>query len=167
MSNDVFDLGFEGMQAQINQLVSALDRMDKSVNEGALQAAQESAEIIAREQKRLLSAANFAHPKADLQGLIKVQKSSSKKYYKLKIGYDSEAIKQHPELLVIEFGRPGKSARRMKKTDSLGRKKGDFPPQTPHIIAGFIIAKDEAAGHFRDRMAEIARQKWENNGAMY
>lgn len=96
-----------------------------------------------------------------------MQKSSSKKYYKLKIGYDSEAIKQHPELLVIEFGRPGKSARRMKPTDSLGRKKGDFPPQTPHIIAGFIIAKDEAAGHFRDRMAEIARQKWENNGAMY
>lgn len=161
MSNDVFDLGFEGMQTQINQLVSALDRMDESVNESALQAAQESAEIIAREQKRLLSAANFAKPEADLQGLIKVQKSSSKKYYKLKIGYDSEAIKQHPELLVIEFGRPGKSARRMKPTDSLGRKKGDFPPQTPHIIAGFTLAKDEAAGHFRDRMAEIAKQEWE------
>lgn len=164
MSNDVFDLGFEGMQTQINQLVSALDRMDKSVNEGALQAAQESAEIIAREQKRLLSAANFAHPKADLQGLIKVQKSSSKKYYKLKIGYDSKAIKQHPELLVIEFGRPGKSARRMKPTDSLGRKKGDFPPQTPHIIAGFTLAKDEAAGHFCDRMARIAQEQWNNNG---
>lgn len=167
MSNDVFDLGFEGMQTQINQLVSALDRMDESVNAGALQAAQESAEIIAREQKRLLSAANFAHPKADLQGLIKVQKSSGKKYYKLKIGYDSEAIKQHPELLVIEFGRPGKSARRMKPTDSLGRKKGDFPPQTPHIIAGFTLARDEAAEHFRDRMAEIAKQEWENSSAMY
>lgn len=167
MSNDVFDLGLDGMQTQINQLVSALDRMDESVNAGALQAAQESAEIIAQEQKRLLSAANFAKPEADLQGLIKVQKSSSRKYFKLKIGYDSEAIKQHPEVLVIEFGRPGKSVRRMKPTDSLGRKKGDFPPQTPHIIAGFYLAKDGAAEHFRDRMAEIAKQKWENDSAMY
>ena len=102
--------------------------------------------------------------KADLIGLIRVRKDSSRKYYRLKIGYDSDAIQQHPELLVIEFGRPGKSARRSKLTDSLGRKKGDFPPMTPHIIPGFYLAKEEAAEHFRQRLLEAARRQWENGG---
>lgn len=93
------------------------------------------------------------------------------------IGYDSAAIKAHPEVLVIEYGRPGKSARRMspvqknfkmtrgrKKVKVSGRRKGKFPPQTPHIKPGFILAKDKAAGHFRDRLLEIARRKWNNGG---
>lgn len=161
--SDFFDLGIDEMQAQITALVSALDRMDESVSEGVVEAAEEATSIIMREQKRLLSAANFAHPTADLASLIKVQKGKNTKYYKLKIGYDSEAARQHPEVFVIEFGRPGKSARRMKKTDSLGRKKGDFPPQTPHIVAGMHLARNEAAQRFRDRMAEIARRKWGEN----
>lgn len=161
--SDFFDLGLEEMQTQITALVNTLDRMDESVSAGVVEAAEEAAGIIMREQKRLLSAANFAQPTADLAGLIKVQKSRSSKYYKLKIGYDSEAVREHPEVLVIEFGRPGKSARRMKPTDSLGRKKGDFPPHTPHIVAGMHLARSEAAKRFRERMTEIARREWEEN----
>ncbi len=101
--------------------------------------------------------------KADLAALIKVRKISGKKYFLLGIGYDSDTIQQHPELLVIEFGRPGKSARRMKKTDTLGRKKGDFPPVTPHIIPGFYLGKQDAGEHFREKMLEIARRNWENS----
>lgn len=164
MAEDIFDLGLERFQQQINLLVRDLDQMSRAVESGAVAAAEESAEMIAAEQKRLLSAASFRDKTADLAALITVKQSRSKKYYRLNIGYDSAAIKAHPEVLVIEYGRPGKSARRMKSTDKLGRKKGDFPPQTPHIKPGFILAKDKAAGHFRDRLLEIARRKWNNGG---
>ncbi len=164
MAEDIFDLGLERFQQQINLLVRDLDQMSRAVESGAVAAAEESAEMIAAEQKRLLSAASFRNKTADLAALITVKQSRSRKYYRLNIGYDSAAIKAHPEVLVIEYGRPGKSARRMKSTDKLGRKKGDFPPQTPHIKPGFILAKDKAAEHFRDRLLEIARQKWNNGG---
>lgn len=164
MADDFFGFDFQGFQGQINALAEKLDRMAEDVSAEAESAAKEAAEIIAREQRRLLSKALFREHKADLIGLIRVRKDSSRKYYRLKIGYDSDAIQQHPELLVIEFGRPGKSARRSKLTDSLGRKKGDFPPMTPHIIPGFYLAKEEAAEHFRQRLLEAARRQWENGG---
>ena len=164
MADDFFNFGIDQFQQQINMLVRDLDKMSEAVETGAVEAANEAAEMIASEQKRLLSSARFQHGNADLAGLIKVKRSSSKKYYRLNIGYDSETIKEHPEVLVIEYGRPGKSARRMKSTDSLGRKKGDFPPQTPHIKPGFILAKDKAAEHFREKLLEIAKQKWNNGG---
>ena len=164
MADDFFGFDFQGFQGQINALAEKLDRMSEDVSAEAESAAKEAAEIIAREQRRLLSKALFKERKADLIGLIRVRKDSSRKYYRLKIGYDSDAIRQHPELLVIEFGRPGKSARRSKLTDSLGRKKGDFPPMTPHIIPGFYLAKEEAAEHFRQRLLEAARRQWENGG---
>ena len=164
MADDFFGFDFQGFQGQINALAEKLDRMSEDVSAEAESAAKEAAEIIAREQRRLLSKALFRERKADLIGLIRVRKDSSRKYYRLRIGYDSDAIQQHPELLVIEFGRPGKSARRSKLTDSLGRKKGDFPPMTPHIIPGFYLAKEEAAEHFRQRLLEAARRQWENGG---
>lgn len=164
MSDDMFDLGLEQFQQQINILVRDLDQMSEAVESGAVEAANEAAEIIADEQRRLLLQAHFRDKKTDLAALIKIKKSNSKRYYRLNIGYDTETIRAHPEVLVIEYGRPGKSARRMKPTDKLGRKKGDFPPQTPHIKPGFILAKDKAAEHFRDRLLEIAQRKWNNNG---
>ena len=177
MSEELFDFDVEGFQKQVTELIVKLDRMAQDVDEGALSAARESAEVIAREQKRLLSAADFAHPTANLAGLIRVRRDKRSKYYRLSIGYDSEAIRQHPEVLVIEFGRPGKSARRMSPTEQnfeyisdgrlvkvAGRRKGNFPPQTPHIIAGYLIARNEAAQHFQERMLEIARRRWENGG---
>lgn len=177
MADDMFDLGLEQFQQQINILVRDLDQMNEAVEAGAVEAANEAAEMIAAEQRRLLSAANFKKRKNNLANFIKVRQSSSKKYYRLNIGYDSWTIKNFPEVLVIEYGRPGKSARRISpvqkdfemtrdgKTYKIkGRRKGDFPPQTPHIKPGFILAKDKATEHFRDRLLEIAQRKWNNNG---
>ena len=162
MPNDgLFDLGLDGMQLQIEQLTAVLDRMDERVREGVEQATTECAQMIMREQKRMLSAANFAKPTTDLAGLIKITRYKS--YWGntyTRVGYDAQAVREHPEVLVVEFGRPGKSARRMKPTDKLGRKKGAFPPQTPHIIAGLIFAKEDVTRHFRNRLAEIARNEW-------
>ena len=164
MSDELFSFDIDGFQAEIQRLVSDLDGMGRDADQGALQAMQEAAEMIASEQKRLLAAAPFRERTTDLSALIKVVRSDTKKYKRLRIGYDSEAIKQHPEVLVVEFGRPGKSARRMKPTDSLGRKKGEFPPQTPHITAGFFLAKEKAAAHFREKMMEIVQRRWNNGG---
>ena len=163
-NDDFFQLDFDGLKEQVNELVKKLDRMDSDVAIGARDAAKEAAEAIASEQKRLLSQAHFKNGKADLAALIKIKEKTGGKYYRLAVGYDSEAIKAHPELLVIEFGRPGKSARRMKSTDSMGRRKGEFPPQTPHILPGFQTGKEKAARIFREKLLEIARRDWNNGG---
>ena len=163
-SDDFFQFDFGGLEVQVNELVKKLDRMDSDVAVGAKEAAREAAEAIATEQKRLLSQAHFMNGTADLGSFIKITEKTGGKYYRLAIGYDSEAIKAHPELLVIEFGRPGKSARRSKKTDSLKRKKGEFPSQTPHILPGFQLGKDKAARIFGEKMLEIARRDWNNGG---
>ena len=157
----LFDLGLDGMQLQIEQLTAVLDRMDERVREEVKQVTTECAQMIMREQKRMLSAANFAAPKANLAGLIKITRYKS--YWGntyTRVGYDAQAVREHPEVLVVEFGRPAKSARPMDATDRLGRKKGAIPPHTPHIIAGLIFAKEDVTRHFRNRLAEIARNEW-------
>lgn len=171
MPNDgLFDLGLDGMQLQIEQLTAVLDRMDERVREGVEQVTMECAQMIMREQKRMLSAADFAAPRANLAGLIKITRYKS--YWGntyTRVGYDAQAVREHPEVLVVEFGRPGtarrtgvmqEKKRRRKDGTEYTQRKGAFPPQTPHIIAGLIFAKEDVTRHFRNRLAEIARNEW-------
>lgn len=160
MMADADFLNFSGMEAEIAALIRDLDRAKNAVNSAAGQAAEEAARIIADEQKRLLGKAQFKRRTTDLRGLITIKRDTKSKVYKLRIGYDTEAIRAHPEVLLIEFGRPGKSARRMKPTDSKGRKKGDFPPHVSHVRAGFFLAKDKATDHFNNRLMDIAAEKF-------
>ncbi len=71
MADDFFDFDFAGFQAQVSALVSNLDRMADGVEAGAEQAAQEAAEIIAKEQRRLLSAAQSVLRKTSLDWLYR------------------------------------------------------------------------------------------------
>ena len=153
-------LDFSGMEAEISALIRDLDSAKNAVDSAAGQAAEEAAKIIADEQRRLLGKANFKRRTTDLRGLITIKRDLRSKVYKLRVGYDTQAITAHPEVLLIEFGRPGKSPRRMKPTDSKGRKKGDFPPHISHIRAGFDLAKDKAAEHFNEKLMDIAADKF-------
>ncbi len=165
MAGDDF-LDFSGFEAQITALISDLNKAVGDVNNASAGAAYNAAEIIRAEQARLLAKAVFKRDRkrhsyhyAD-GNLIKVtrDKQSAGKVFKLHIGYDTETLRQYPELLVIEFGRPGKSAKRSKPTDSRGRKKGDFPPQISHIRAGLFLAKEKAVKEFNENLYEIAKR---------
>ena len=75
-NDDFFQFDFGGLEVQVNELVKKLDRMDSDVAVGARDAAKEAAEIIASEQKRLLSQAHFKNGKADLAAPIKNKKKT-------------------------------------------------------------------------------------------
>ncbi len=163
MAEDFID--FSGFEAQITALISDLNKAVGDVNNASAGAAYNAAEIIRAEQARLLAKAVFKRDKNHSYhyvsgSLIKItrDKQSAGKVFKLRIGYDTETLRQYPELLVIEFGRPGKSARRMKATDSLKRKKGDFPAQISHIRAGLFLAKEKAVKEFNEGLYEIAKR---------
>ena len=128
-----------GLDDAIRALQAALDDVDAAVLKEMDNAVMEGAEIIKQEQVRLLNQ-KFPH----LSGLIKIKKLKQGQKVVAKIGYDSETLKQHPELLEIEYGRPGQSSRCSGTTDKLGRKKGKFPSQCIHIRAGYQQAKDKA-----------------------
>lgn len=176
---DVFDLGLDNMQEQIEALLRDIGKMPAAINEAAASAMDEAAQLIANEQKRLLSTAHFKHSTVNLASLIKVEPiklTETDNYLGRGIGYSTEAIRRYPELLVIEYGRPGKSARRMspyqkdfimttrngKKVMVKERRKGEFPQYEvcPHIYAGFYIGADKASKHFRDALCEVLEKIW-------
>lgn len=164
-------LSFSGLESAVSELIADLNRASGEVDAESEAAALAAAEIIAKEQRRLFAKAQFKRDKSSHTykmangGLISINRvfSAKRKVYKLAIGYDTPTLAAYPELLVIEFGRPGKSARRMKPTDKLGRKKGDFPAQVPHIRAGLFLAKDKAVKEFNERLFEIARSRFNGN----
>ena len=161
-------IGFDGLETAVTELIADLNRAVQDVDSEAEEAAQNAAGLILAEQKRLFRKAVFRRDKqrhtykyAD-ETLIKIMRDerSAGRVYKLKIGYDTETLRRYPELLLIEFGRPGKSRKRAKRTDSTGRKKGTFPAHVSHIRAGALFAKDKAAKAFTDRLFEIAADRF-------
>ena len=163
---DFIDLN--GLEAAVSALISDLNKAVNDVDSSASGAAYAAAEIIRREQARLLAKASFKRDKKKHQyrfadgNLIKItrDKTVAGRLFKLRVGYDTETLRQYPELLVIEFGRPGKSKNRSKPTDSRGRKKGSFPAEATvsHIRAGLFLAKDEAVNAFNEKLFEIVRK---------
>ena len=100
-------LAIYGMQ----ELLDSLDYVDKSVQRAVKTGMYAGAKIIQNEQKRLI----LARPNkkgtgsSKLANLIKISHTITKdKYgtYRIFVGYSKEVLNQHPEALVIEFGRP-------------------------------------------------------------
>ena len=171
---------FSGMEAEITRLIDDLNRAKNNVNEATEGAAMASADIIRKEQQRLFAKVHFKRDKEGHRynnigsGLISIKQDerAKGKVYKLRIGYDTETLRRYPELLVIEFGRPGKSRNRKSltstvkrkgkngKTIKFTRKKGDFPAHVSHIRAGFFLAKDKAVNAFNEKLLEVAERNF-------
>lgn len=96
-----------GMQ----EFLDSLDNLDKTVQRAVETGMNAGAKIIQQEQKRLI----LARPNKDgaslskLASLIKIDNNIRKRRtgeYKIFVGYSKEAVKQAPESVIIEFGRP-------------------------------------------------------------
>ena len=163
-------LEFSGMEAEISRLITDLNRAVGEVDEGTANAAHSAAEIIKAEQQRLFAKTNFKRNKRNHRynyangGLIKIKRDEKTrgKVYKLRIGYDSETLKRFPELIYIEFGRPGKSRKHISPVDKNGRKKGKFPASAhvSHIRGGFYLAKDKAVEAFNEALFAIVQRNF-------
>lgn len=113
--------GIEDLQREIYEMMDDINNAVEAVEERSYAAARSAATVIAKEQQRLLSK---KHPK--FAPYIKVMEESnlrrhitdySLQRHSFLIGYDSETLKEHFELIIIEFGRPGVVGAHTKKLD--------------------------------------------------
>ncbi len=162
--------GMNDLSAEIMDMIGDSRKMVSEVESLSPTAARESAEIIAQEQRRIFDKANFERNKRGHtynmvdSSAVKViaGRSPKRKTTVFESGFDTPTLKKYPELIVIEFGRPGKSPRYSKKTDKNGHKKGDFPEaaQVMPVRMGFRAAKEKAFRHYADRLMNKANDIW-------
>ncbi len=157
--------------AQLTELMGDLSAMSAEINAESEQAAQKAALIIRDHQTRIFAKAHFKRDKASHVyknaggGLITVTKRKiGKVRTKMLVGFDGETLREYPELLMIEFGRPGKSARHSKATDIRGRKKGKFPEEAVvmPIRVGFEAAKEQALAVYSENMLDKTEKLFNN-----
>lgn len=163
--------------AQITDLIGDLSGMTAEISQASEKAAIHAAELIRSEQVRIFAKANFKRDKkshvykfAD-PSLVKLYTKRQSKYrVTVSSGYDSQTIKKYPELLIIEFGRPGKSPRHSGLVESREitkngkkikkRKKGKFPESSVvmPIRAGYYAARDQAFEKYKNEMFQKAEE---------
>lgn len=158
--------GMNDLSAEIMEMIGDSRKMVSEVESLSPTAARESAEMIAQEQRRIFDKAHFERTKKGYtykmvsSSAVKViaGRSPKSKTTVFESGFDIPTLKKYPELIMIEFGRPGKSPRYSKKTDKKGRKKGDFPAQTMPVRMGFRAAKEKAFRHYADKLMNKAEE---------
>lgn len=168
--NNAFDIC-----AQIDNLIEDLNVMQREMTAESEIALDKAAAVIAAEQRRVFAQAHFERDnkkrvyKNVNDSLIRITKKKlGRAKLKAYIGFDTPTLKAYPELILVEFGRPGKSprhsgtkTRRTKKRESV--EKGDFPAAATvmPIRAGFNLAKESALAAYAEdmfnRAAEIFR----------
>ena len=150
MSEEIFSTELPDIKAMIKKL----DLLDEDVNKAIREAMHEGADIIMKEQKRLISDKSKRLSDAISKSQVYVNKKGE---LGITTGYQSGAFKTdntgfNPGIvgMTYEFGRPGQSAQRsgetMKQT-RYGKKikvrKGRIQPH-PHIRRGFDNKVHEA-----------------------
>ena len=151
-SEEVFSL--DGIQQDIRATVKAIEDMEKAaggefINETMLDAGK----ILSDEQKRILSQ---REKYAKLSEFITVKTKKEKGTWTVMCGYQTEAIQQHFEVLIIEFGRPGKKG----AIDKRGHKIGVIQPY-PHIRAAMFTKGEALKRYIADRVFEKLNSIWE------
>lgn len=137
---------------QMQAMIKDIDIMNDELVNSTVETLKDGAEIIADEQRRLISGKS-----SKLAGLIKVGKivTTKKGNANVLVGYDSEAIEKAPEGVILEFGRPSGK----KSVDKLGRKIGKMNA-IPHIRKGFDNKKEEATNKVVERLDSIIKERW-------
>lgn len=154
-SEEVFSLG--NIQDDIRAAMRAIEKMDKAAkSETVREIMLDAGKILSDEQKRILSQKySFAeHP--NLENLITVKCKKEKGTWKVMCGYQTEAIKEHFEVLIIEFGRPGKKG----STDKRGRKIGVVQPYS-HIRAAMFTKGTALKEYIAQRLFDELQRRWE------
>lgn len=153
-------MGFEGVEEEINSLIADLDKISKYTKEKICKEAVEgAAEIVFDEEKRILA----ANPKySGFTKLLscKVQRNRHNGYTAY-CGYSTEVIKDNKKVLIIEYGRPGHGKKALKKhgKDEIGRKIGVVQPY-PHIRAAWFSKKDEVQNFLGEYTFNEIRKVW-------
>ena len=147
-SQQGFGVDLNDLNQQFQNLISSIDLMDENVSAAAQDVVLESGEIIAAEQRRLISRVSSKLPGYIQSGRIEVTKKGQ---VQVRVGYDSEAIKAVPHSVVLEFGKPGKRSKTGR--DTLGRRIGK-QDAVPHIRQGADNKLEQAYEHATEKLLE-------------
>ena len=155
--------------AQIAALCGDLTAMERNIFEENKTAIGKAAETIMNEQRRVFAKANFLRDKKKHQykfvngSLISTTvKLAGRAKLRAYVGFNTETLRKYPELILVEFGRPGKSPKHSKHTDKLGRKKGAFSEDAVvmPIRVGFWLARDSALAIYAEDMFKFVQGYW-------
>lgn len=149
MSINTSEQSFEN---QIRAAIKALDNCDITLQERAVELLREKAKKIRDEQRNLIRSRS---PKlANLIEVGNLTAKSSSHSWRISIGYDTAAIKEAFEGLVMEFGRPGKSS---DGVDKNGKPIGRVEP-TPHIRQGFDNVIDDVTDELAQELFDLIEE---------
>ena len=156
---EYMDFGLDEFQRKAADLYEKFKELDqKQQDKLANDVITEAAQIFLAEQKRLLAASpNPAYHK--FAEWLSVWTYKNKNGWRVQVGYTTEVINEHIEVLITEFGRPG--ARGLKKggKDTLGRKIGKVESYS-HIRASMFLKKEEVMAEVQRRWEEEILKAW-------
>ena len=159
MSDDLLSVDFSKLN--LKDLIAILNELDSKVTDEIMpDVVEEAGETLLQEERRILNAKPYKkNGPRELPTLLTKETIKIGKVYKAKAGYTTEAIRNHPETVITEFGRPGKKGRKKGGKDSKGRKIGVVQAY-PHIRTAVINKKDEIYENAERRFKEAIEREW-------
>lgn len=146
-------MNFSTETPKIQDFIKSLNLLDDKVAEAVRTGLHAGAEIIADEQRRIISVRSQKLPKLIMVGYIRTKKNGN---VYCDVGYTAEAIKENPETTVLEFGRPASGKKTMKQVrygKTVEVKIGKVEAYS-HIRRGFDNKNAEAAQKLIDVVSE-------------
>ena len=142
----------------IKQLINQLDKLDKqAVNQIMPEVMQAVGDELLDEEKRII---NGKYPQ--FSDKLSIMNEHTGKLWRVKAGYSTEVINSNIEVLITEFGSPGKKARKKGGKDSKGRTIGVVQPY-PHIRAALINKKEQVLKLAEKMLLERIEREWQKN----
>ena len=142
----------------IKQLINQLDKLDKqAVNQIMPEVMQAVGNELLDEEKRIINSKYL-----QFSDKLSIMTEHTGKLWRVKAGYSTEVIKSNIEVLITEFGRPGKKARKKGGKDSKGRTIGVVQPY-PHIRAALINKKEQVLKLAEKMLLERIEREWQKN----
>lgn len=169
MSSMEFDFfTMDGLENDIKKTLKQLNKMEKAFkSEVCKKAVEEAAPILLEEEKQQLQrVTNYSKFKALNPSWLKSKiYQYANGHWIAQCGYPTEIIEKHPEVVIVEFGKPGHAERAVKKhgKDKIGRKIGVVQPRS-HIRTALFNKKDEINKKILNVLLNEAERIWKENG---
>lgn len=169
MSSMDFDFfTIDGLEEDIKKTLKQLNKMEKAFkSEACKKAVEEAAPILLEEEKQQLKrVTNYGKFKAlNPSWLTSKTYQYANGHWIAQCGYPTEIIEKHPEVVIVEFGKPGHGKKAIKKhgKDKIGRKIGVVQPR-PHIRTALFSKKDEINKKILNVLLDEAERIWKENG---
>lgn len=156
----------EGMEEDIKKLYRKLNEIERVADGDVVrQIMFEAGEILSTEQKRILSTYKSKQKSPKLSpDWITVTVTKGKGYWKVAAGYKTDIIKEHIEVVILEFGRPGAKGKKkggiVSSGKYKGRKIGVIQPFS-HIRAAKFNKGEYIKQYIGRRLFEEIKRRWE------